>query len=503
MATEQQLIQNKIVYKAITEPEFAKTITALRSDLFEGNELLTDVFASISDYYREHSKPATKDVVTTYLSAKLDRKKILENDRLPYTVMVDDLFTVQEGSQKVFDDKIADYIKKVRATDAIKRVALAEFSPKAVDNLLLEIDKIRKEATATGLHPITDVFDPDSASYQADSIRNLKKGQIPIPIDAYNRATGGGLSKGEMGLIAASSGQGKTMNFSSMAVAYALAGYNVGYIALEELEARMFLRLYKGTLGTMQHSSSQDLPIGQMLDVDISAQVLGEGAYSKLLDKHERVTGTKRGSLKFTRYSPHTLSIDGLEQVIADMQMVDNEEDKLDIVFVDYPDLLKYGSGDNESSEGGRLYEEVRAIGQAYNVVMWVASQLNRTTYGADLKTGAQIEGSYRKRNAVEFSGVVNVSDEEFQAGYARILVDKGRNSGNAGEILYVRVDKNTGLVRDETPVELTEHATIMDGKQLQPSDNISQRRDTKGGAGDNMAGFLNNINTQLQVGGA
>ena len=486
MGTVESNVQKRILNKSVKEPDFASFVSGIEVNLFEGNKTYSEVFGALKDYYREHGEPATKDVLETYLYKKLDRMNVPEGGRIDYNLAVDDVYSVDsEKDEQVFDELITNYISKKRMMYALKVVALSYDSDneKALETFDKSYNQIKKDAQSTGQHAIVNITDESDGDDIAEYISNINKGLISIPVAPYQEATGG-LSRGEVGLIAAASGGGKSQALVSIASGYSLSGYNVLYVDLEELYGRKLMRFYKSMLGYFQNEISDltDTFIQELSTTYMAAQSFSSATktFNKFKSRYETATGKPVGDLIFTRYSPHTLSVGGLRQLVENITMVEGK--RIDVLVVDYPDLLKYNIGTNESLSVGMLYEELRSIAQDYNAVMWTASQLGRRKdSNSDIRTGDDIQGSIQKKNAVEFVGVINVSHDEFDEGFGRIWVDKSRNGGNYASIINFKTDKLTGRVRAETSDEEREHNSILinqsqssgtkEGKALKSSD--------------------------------
>lgn len=496
LVTVDNKVQKRILNKSVKEPEFADFVSSIEVNLFDGNKTYSEVFAALKDYYREHGEPATKDILETYLYKKLDRMNVAEGDRIDYNLAIDDVYSVDsDKDEQVFDELITNYISKKRMMYALKVMALAYDSDneKAFEKFDKAYTQIKKDAQSTGQHAVVNILDSTNGDDIADYIRNINKGLISIPVEPYQEATGG-LSRGEVGLIAAASGGGKSQALVSIAAGYSLSGYNVLYVDLEELYGRKLMRFYRNMLGYFQECipNMTDTYIQELATNDMAIKSFSSATrtFDKFKNKYQSTTGKPVGDLIFTRYSPHTLSVGGLRQLVENLTMVEGK--KIDVIIVDYPDLLKYNIGTNESLSVGMLYEELRSVAQDYNAVMWTASQLGRRKdSNSDIRTGDDIQGSIQKKNAVEFVGVINVSHDEFDEGFGRIWVDKSRNGGNYASIINFKTDKLTGRVRSETDDEAREHNSILlnqsqssgtkEGKALKSNDVSSINTNLKG----------------------
>lgn len=473
MAKPDTQLQTQILYKAVAEPTFAKFVSSLKNiDLFEGSPEILEVFSVIKEHYKQHNDPMVKSLLQHELGAKLDRKQVPEQNRDAFSDVVDEVYTIQESTAEAFNEKIANYIRRTRFYEAVKQVALGNMTEEAMDKFDAEYTKIKLDGDKTGLAPIVNMtqstLDEETqtemiaeADKVLDALAGISKDVIPLTDSPFAIATGGGLAKGELGGIGASSGGGKSLNMVSLANAYIEKGYNVLYVALEELEGRMYSRFYKAMMGRA-HQLEPNSDISEWLTPEGTVKAFEEGGkvWNNALQAIEAHNQVKRGSLFFTRYSPRQLSVAGLRQLINDLMVSRGE--RVDVIMVDYPDLLNFNEGNSESETGGLLFQEMRAIAQEYNVVMWVATQLNRMKNDSGLKTEDNLEGSFRKMNILESLFILNTTAEEFEQGFSRLYVAKDRTGGHKGQVINMKIDKETGLVRNETDREQMVHESLL-----------------------------------------
>lgn len=455
-------IHKRILNKATKDPGFSKFIQGLEIDAFEGNKTYEFMFGALSDYYREHREPATKAILETFVYNKLDRQRIPEADRIIYRDTLKEVYTIETNKdEEVFDDLISKHIEQKRTMYAIKMLALQGGDDRALTTFEEMYHKIKKDATVAGRQQVIDVADSESANLIADYIDSIDSGLVTIPVTPYQMATGG-LSKGELALIGADSGGGKSLAMVSLAVEYLLSGNTVFYVDLEELQGRKFMRFYKALIGRIGiELKLSESAIQQLMPRDQAGLMFRSGNFQKMLEKYSEVTGKPTGKLMFTRYEPHTLSTAGLRQEMENVTMI--QEEDVDVIFVDYPDLLRIKETQDTYRAVGIMFEELRAIAQEYQTVMWTASQLNRKSEGsADLRTGSALQGSIQKKNAVEALLTIGMSNEERTEGFGRIYVDKSRNGNMAGQAIPFKVDLITGLVRGETEQEAHLHETLL-----------------------------------------
>lgn len=464
------LVMRHLMYRIVSDPSFAKRIDGLRDNFFEGNDVFIDMYTIVQQEYRKR-KFSTSIVLSwlrTELAGTLDRKNADPNERGFYDYVLQDTYTVEYTveEQREMDKTVSTFLKKVRMTNAIKKAVAKGLTDEAIDDIIKDTDRISRETAENEIPRPLNIMDAGTHAEIADNMSELTKGIQPTLSNTYNAILGGGLGRGEMGCVAGSSGFGKSLHASSLAMGYVLQGLDVVYYVLEELEPRMAHRLFKNMIGELvYHFMKQDKELSsefiqKVASIQGTERLLREGQLHQVMKLLEE-EGYQIGNLYLMKYPPYTMTVSDLRMSLIDLTV--NQGINLDVMIIDYPDLMAYDNSQGESEAGGKLFASIRGIGQEFNLINWVLSQLNRTTYGTKLLTDAHLEGSYRKKNALEFLGVINQEQEEYENGFTRLYVAKSRNAKTKGEIAQFKVDSKLGYLRDLTRLERIKHDRLLE----------------------------------------
>ncbi|OTZ58480.1 DnaB family ATPase [Bacillus thuringiensis] len=429
-------IIKEILRKGVESPSFAKEILPLLPKAaLEENHMYVEICQVIQHFYKSNSSLATESTLLSLVEQKLDRQQADAEKQQKYYETVSALYEVRDmNDDSVIDESIEAYIKKHLRLDILKKSAIRlddeEFQKKVIDDLR---DVEALDVTG-GQNEIFNVL-YDEMEKRA-LLSSIQSNTISTGYRELDRLNGGGLAKGELGLVAALSGSGKTLFMTNLATMYVKKGYNVLYVALEEKKDRMTLRFEQSMLAQTR---------GDIIDGDN----LDEEKFKKRQAIYNKLKG-KLGNLLFSRYSPQTITLAKIEQLLSDAML--RLGIPVDVLIIDYPELLRNPNATgNESDDGGKLFEEVRRVAQDFNVVTWAASQLNRSAYNAIIRTSEHMEGSVRKKNACELVLIVNQYPEEYKAGFLRMYADKVRNppEGVYDKMLGFVVDGTRQLIRD------------------------------------------------------
>lgn len=443
-------IQTAIMRKAIDSPIFSKEILPQTPlTVFDGNEIYKDLSSIIKRYYQNNRGVLTEEALLTLTEEKLDRMKKGADVQADYFNSIKGIYEVRNAhNDDVIDEKIEQHIKKAMYKDLLMKAAMNLENDKFLDKVSDDWRLITMMDVSGKAQEIINVL--DDTAYKKLALQTLYTNVISTGFKAIDALNGGGLAKGELGMIVAASGTGKTMILTNLATNYTRQGKNVLFIALEELENRMILKFEQAMLRV---NRSQIL----------NGSVLNEEMYDKMQNVYKN-NREKFGNLLFARYSPRTVTPAKVEQLISDVKLRMGID--LDVVIIDYPELLRNPNATgNEADDGGKLFEEMRRIGQDYNVVMWTAAQMNRTAYAAAIRTAEHMEGSLRKKNAAELVLTVNQTPEEYNAGFIRLYADKVRNppEGPYERMIGLKVIGSSNTIRDCKDGEREMHKQILD----------------------------------------
>lgn len=475
---ESYLVQRALLYKVVADPLFAKTLDDVSTNLFPSNVELYDIYNSAMTLHRKnkYSSPVDKTALRVSIAEKLDSSGVTVESRGKYDYLMTDMYSVGEenGTGAVSEEvtgMVMEHIRALSVTDAMKRAIAQDLSAEAISKFINEMHKIEDSTISSVVPTPVNVMSVETFNQQAEEVRELLTTRVPTPYRAYNLATGDGLAKGEMGCIGGKSGFGKSMHMTSLAVGYIMQGLDVVYFVLEELMPRMYHRIFKAVVdhyirnvnGDNELTEQQVEAFRKYVSLLTLPDKMERGVYEGLIKELQDRFGIKLGNLYLMKYVPYEMTLNGLQLALTTLTV--NRGIHLDVMFIDYPDLMDYDKSLGESEAGGQLFAKIRGLAQKFELITWVATQLNRGTYGAEVLTESHMEGSFRKQNALECLVIINQNQDEYEAGFTRIYVAKGRNSTHKGELIQMTVNKVTATLRDQTPLEATRHEMLLANK--------------------------------------
>lgn len=213
----------------------------------------------------------------------------------------------------------------------------------------------------------------------------------------------GGLAAGELGIVTACAGSGKSWVLAKLGAEAMKQGKNVLHFTLELNENYVGLRYDACFTGIDFQNIRNSVGVVK----DRLASIPG-----KLIIKY---------------FPIKTVSAHNLKAHAERLAMLGT---KIDLMIVDYADILRPFQSDrnaNSYSEAGGIYEELRAVAGELQIPVWTASQSNRAGMEEDVLTAMNISDSYRKIMTADFVISVSRKTQDKQANTARFHVIKNR----------------------------------------------------------------------------
>jgi len=239
--------------------------------------------------------------------------------------------------------------------------------------------------------------------------------------DCINELMNGGLGPGELGVVVAPSGVGKTWVLCALGAAAVKAGKTVVHYSLE---------------------LSQEY-VGLRYDT-----VFSNIASHELVDKKEEVLLTLkklRGKLKVKYFPPKAASAKTIQAHLEKMIAAGN---KPDLVIVDYADLLLSHSNKTDSTyaEQGGVYIDLRGMSGELGIPIWTASQTNRSAIDSEVIEADKIADSYAKVMNADFIMSLSRKSKDKLSNTARVHVMKNR-FGQDGITFPAKMDTTHGTL--------------------------------------------------------
>jgi len=376
------------------------------------------VFASmIYDYRHKYGVHPTEKIIASMLRTELDKvPESVQKQTRDYFARV--LIKTLQDVQYIKDTSL-DFCKKQKLKEALmKSVDLIQNS--SYDEVRDVIDDALKLGTDNNFgHDFKKDFE----------LRYEIKARSPISTgwERIDKLTKGGMGMGELGVVIAPTGAGKSMALAHLGAHAVKSGKNVVHYTLELSESAT----------------------GQRYDSCLSAVPLS-GLFHQKDEVLEVIAGLE-GSLIIKEYPTKTASTNTLRSHIEKLK---KRNHKIDMIIVDYADLLRSTTHFKEKrNELESIYESLRAIAQEYKCPVWTASQTNRSGLNAEVVTMESISEAFNKCFVADFIFSISRTIKDKNSNTARMFIAKNRN-GPDGLVFPMFIDTSCVQLNVLTPTD-------------------------------------------------
>ena len=224
----------------------------------------------------------------------------------------------------------------------------------------------------------------------------------------------GGLGSGELGVVIAPTGAGKSMALVHLGTQALIDGKTVVHFTLE--------------LGDTVVASRYDSCLTGIHLKDL---------YQRKDEIYEKVKDLK-GNIIVKEYPTKSASVVTLKNHLHKLKTRGVE---VGMIIVDYGDLLKCtGQYREKRIELESIYEDLRGMAQEYRCPIWTASQTNRSGLNAEVITMESISEAFNKCFVADFIFTLSRTIEDKNTNSARMFVAKNRN-GPDGLVYPMEMD--------------------------------------------------------------
>jgi KaiC/GvpD/RAD55 family RecA-like ATPase len=331
---------------------------------------------------------------------------------------VKDFFVRVQASPEVAD---VEYIKST-SVDFCKKQVLKSAMLKSVPLLnkcsFTEIEKLINTALKLGGD---NNFGYDYIKDFDDRFVVEVRNPISTGWPQLDKITKGGLGQGELSVVIAPTGVGKSFALVHFGAQALKQGKNVVHYTLE-LRERVVAQRYDACL------------TGYNLD--------------ELLDKKDAIFDTIKdvdGQLIIKEYPTKSATTTTIKNHLDKTRQNHME---VDMVIVDYGDLLRGTTSMSEKRhELESIYEELRGIAQEFNCPLITASQTNREGSSEEVITMKSVSEAYNKCFVADFIISLSRTERDKSSNMGRIFVAKNRNGPDA-MIYSIFMDTGTACIK-------------------------------------------------------
>jgi len=401
--------QHRMLYLLVTDRAYLQQIIDIvRKDYFVTEETQW-LFERINSYFLKYKEPPTPKVLSMLVSE-------LEEGNLKSGV----LNTIKKMYDNVNDAELV-FVKESGVEFCQNQellLAVYESIPlleqRKVDEMRARLDRAFKAGTDRNVGHIY------KTSLDARMSEESRANLVPTPWDVINEVCAGGSAAGDLFVVMAPPGIGKTWNLISVGAHAIRKGFNVLHYSFE----------------------LNEMYVGRRYDSTLS------GIASQNLKYHKEdllhAIGSIPGNLIIKSFPPKGASVNMLRGHIEKCIL---QEFKPDLIIVDYGDLVRHTGSHREIRHAlENVYEDLRAMAGEFQLPVWTATQANRSSLEQDIVGAENVAEAFTKIMVADFILSLSRKIDDKAAGTGRYFVVKNR-FGPDGLTFPAKIDTATGII--------------------------------------------------------
>ena len=398
--------QTKIISSLLGEKVFLQTICDILEPEYFDSDSNKWIAQTIRDYFFEYKTSPTLEV----MKVRIDE---IENDILKVAV-VDGLKEswrlIQSTDLKFVQEQTLEFCRnqviKAAIMDSVDLLEVGQY-----DEIKKMVDEAMKAGSERDLgHDYIVGIEERLTKSTRDTV---KTGWDPI-----DEVMDGGLGGGELGVVVAPAGIGKTWCLQSMGASAVKNGLNVVHYTLE---------LNQNYVGLRYDTIFSGVPTANIK--------FYQDDVKKKIDQ-------LKGTLLIKYFPTKSATV---QTLAAHLSQIEIQGTKPDLVLVDYADILK-GMGSEKRHVLENIYEDLRGLAGEIECPIWTASQANRSSLEEEVIDATKVAEAYSKVMIADFVVSVSRKVEDKIANTGRFHVIKNR-FGYDGVTYPSQINTNIGKI--------------------------------------------------------
>ena len=415
--------QVQLLNQIVVDKDFSHSIMDVIESSYFDNKYFKIIIQMIKEYHVKYESTPTFDTLEQIVKSEISQELVAK-------IVLDTLKQVKdapfEGTSFV-QEKALKFCKQQELQKAMdksqKIITEGDFeSYDKVEGLIreaLQVGEIEKGQT--------DVFDNLDTVLDEDY-----RHPIPMGITGIDKLLKGGLAKGEIGVILAPTGVGKTTVLCKIANTAFNMGYNVLQIFFEDnpkIIQRKHFTMWTGIE-----------PDNLVLHKEV------------VMSKLTEIKETMKNELILKKLASDSMT---MNQIKNQVRKIIADGTKIDVILLDYIDcVLPESSAKDEWKAEGSVMRGFEGMCHELNLAGWTATQGNRSSISSEVVTTDQMGGSIKKAQVGHVIITVAKSLQQKEMNLATIAITKSR-LGKDG-VVFENCKFNNELLEIDTESSVT-----------------------------------------------
>jgi replicative DNA helicase len=426
--------QQSLIKAIIEDKKYGETIIdVLESKFFENNSFRF-IMENVKELYKTYNKIPDYNTVAQKIMSEGGNKDSSK-------VHVDTLDAIKKNEQQIeyVKDTALNFCKQQNLKKELKGVQ------SIIDNGDFEsynkIEQIIQKALQVGISndEATDVFHDIEGALEKDNRQPIALGIVGV-----DNLLNGGLGRGELGIVLAPTGTGKT----TLLTKFANTAYNLGYNVVQ-----IFFEDNPGNIKRKHYTIWTEISPNEQPNYKDEVQ-----------KKVKEIQANSKGFLKLLKLSSDNVTISEIKNKIRKMN---SEGEKVDLLVIDYVDCIspeRSTFGEEWKGEGS-IMRSLESMTSEFEMAVWTATQGNRESISSEVVNSDQMGGSIKKAQIAHVILSIGKTLEQKENNLATLTLLKSRigrdgvvfqNCKFNNEFLFIDTEtQNTLLGHEEQKVQI------------------------------------------------
>jgi replicative DNA helicase len=389
--------QQSLIKAIIEDKKYGETIIDVIESKFFDNNSFKFIMENMKELYKSYNK------IPDYNT--LAQKIMVEGSGSQTSkIHTDTLEAIKDNEQQIeyVKDTALNFCRQQNLKKELKNVQ------NIIDNGEFEaynkIEQIIQKALQVGISndETTDVFHGIDEALEQDFRHPLPTGIVGI-----DNLLKGGLGIGELGVVLAPTGTGKT----TLLTKFANTAFNLGYNVVQ-----IFFEDNPGNIKRKHYTIWSDIAPDEQPEFK-------DEVMKKVTDAQAR----SKGSLKLLKLASDNVTISEIKNKLRKLNS--ENENKVDLLIIDYVDCIsadKATNGEEWKGEGS-VMRSLESMTTEFNMAIWTATQGNRESISSEVVTGDQMGGSIKKAQIAHVILSIGKTLEQKEHNLATLTLLKSR----------------------------------------------------------------------------
>jgi replicative DNA helicase len=391
-----ETFQLQLLNQIILDKDFSRSIIDVIEPTYFENKYFKIIIQMIKEYHKKYESSPSFDTIEQITKSEIKQDLVAK-------IVIDTLKKINDApfeGVSFVQEKALKFCKQQELQKAITK------AQKIIDGGEFENYDALEEMVRGALQVGEIEKGTESVFNNLDEVLNDDfRHPIPMGIPSIDKLLKGGLAKGEIGVILAPTGVGKSTILTKMANHAYNLGYNVLQVFFEDN-----LKIIQRKHFTLWTGISPD---------ELSNKK--EEVLKKVIEIKEKMPN----ELILKKLPSDTLTLSQIKNQVRKMVA---EGTKIDMVILDYIDCIvpDKNLGDEWKSEGS-VMRGFEAMCHELNLVGWTATQGNRSSISSEVVTTDQMGGSIKKAQVGHVIISVAKTLQQKEMKLATIAITKSR----------------------------------------------------------------------------